>query len=247
MKKRDFAYQRHQMVEHQIRARGVRDRLVLDAMNSVPREAFLSEEMREFAYEDSPLPIAAGQTISQPYIVAFMIEALALQGGERVLEIGTGSGYAAAVLGEIAGEVYSVERIEELAEHATGSLAALGYRNVHVRCGDGTLGWPEYAPFDAIVVAAGGPTIPESLQSQLKIGGRMVIPVGSHPTNQELVRIIRTTSARFKREDIADVRFVPLIGDEGWKDESKVNALTKTERLSANFVKNCPYATEFPG
>lgn len=236
MKILDFAEQRHKMVQHQVRARGVRDLLVLDAMNTVPREAFLPEEIQEFAYEDSPLPIAAGQTISQPYIVAFMIEALALKGGERVLEIGAGSGYAAAVLGEIAGEVYTVERIEELAEHAAQTLKSLDYRNVHIRCGDGTLGWPEHAPYDAIVVAAGGPTVPESLQSQLKIGGRMVIPVGSELTSQELVRITRASETRFKSEDIADVRFVPLIGDEGWKDESE--AVKTPPRLPARQQKD---------
>jgi len=220
MKTLAMAAQRHEMVEHQIRARGVRDRLVLDAMNHVPREAFLPRKVHEFAYEDSPLPIAAGQTISQPYIVAFMIEALALQGGERVLEIGTGSGYAAAVLGKIAGEVYTIERIAELADQATQVLKSLDYRNIHVRCGDGTLGWPEQAPFDAIIVTAGGPTVPVSLKSQLKIGGRMVIPVGIDTTSQELMRITRHSETWFKSEDIADVRFVPLIGDEGWKDES---------------------------
>jgi protein-L-isoaspartate(D-aspartate) O-methyltransferase len=237
MKTIDFAAQRREMVRHQVRARGVRDRLVLAAMNTVPREAFLPKELQEVAYEDSPLPIAAWQTISQPYIVAFMIEVLALKGGERVLEVGTGSGYAAAVLGKIAGEVYSVERIEELAERATQTLKSLGYRNVHVRFGDGTLGWPEHAPYDAIVVAAGGPAVPESLQSQLKIGGQMVIPVGSDRTSQELVRITRASETRFKTEDIADVRFVPLIGDEGWKDESEEKAAATTHRLSARVRK----------
>ncbi len=236
MKTLDSAAQREEMVEHQIRGRGVRDRLVLDAMNRVPREAFLPERIQEFAYEDSPLPIAAGQTISQPYIVGLMIEALGLEGGERVLEIGAGSGYAAAVLGEIAGEVYTVERIEELADLAAQALKSLDYRNVRVRCGDGTLGWPEHAPFDAIVVAAGGPTVPESLQSQLKIGGRMVIPVGSDPMSQELVRITRDSKTGFKSEDIADVRFVPLIGDEGWKNESEAKATT-VDRLPARVKK----------
>ena len=185
-------------------------------MRRVPREAFVSEKVREFAYQDSPLPIAAGQTISQPYIVALMTEALALKGGERVLEIGTGSGYAAAVLGQIAGEVYTVERIEQLADKAATTLESLKYANVHVRCGDGTLGWTDHAPYDAIVVSAGGPKVPESLKSQLKIGGRMVIPVGRDPTSQDLVRITRHSETRFTHEDIADVRFVPLIGDEGW-------------------------------
>ncbi len=229
----DFAAQRHEMVEHQIRSRGVRDRLVLEALNNVPREVFLPDAMREFAYEDTPLPIAAGQTISQPYIVAFMIEALALEGGERVLEIGAGSGYAAAVLGKIAGEVYTVERVQELADHAKNRLEALDYRNIHVRCGDGTLGWAEHAPFDAIVVAAGGPAVPESFKAQLKIGGRLVIPVGIDSTSQELVRITRASKTEFRSEDIADVRFVPLIGKEGWPDEPKGESSTICQKLPA--------------
>ncbi|MFY8199589.1 MAG: protein-L-isoaspartate(D-aspartate) O-methyltransferase [Pirellula staleyi] len=216
MKSIDLAAQRDEMVEHQIRARGVRDNLVLNAMHQVPREAFLPEKMREFAYEDSPLQIAAGQTISQPYIVAYMIEALALKGGERVLEVGAGSGYAAAVLSEIADEVYTVERIKVLADLAKQALESLGYHNVQVRCGDGTLGWAEHAPYDAIVVSAGGPTVPRSLKSQLKVGGRLVIPIGSDRTIQELARITRISETEFESEDIADVRFVPLIGIEGW-------------------------------
>ena len=151
------------MVEHHIAARGVRSDNVLNAMRKVPREAFLPRDLQEFAYEDAPLPIAEGQTISQPYIVALMVEALALEGGEKVLEIGAGSGYAAAVLAEIASEVYTVERIGQLAEKAAAALAEQGYDNVHVLHGDGTRGWPEHAPYDAIVVAAGGPKIPESL------------------------------------------------------------------------------------
>ena len=175
-------------------------------MRRVPREAFLPPQLREFAYEDNPLPIAEGQTISQPYIVAFMAEALVLEGGERVLEIGTGSGYAAAVLSEIAGEVYTVERICQLAEKAASTLADLGYDNVHVLHGDGTKGWPEHAPYDGIIVAAGGPKVPDALKIQLKIGGRLVIPVGSDPKVQELVRITRISELDFQREDLADVR-----------------------------------------
>ena len=167
------------MVERDIAARGVRDELVLDAMRKVPRELFLPKRLREFAYEDSPLPIAGEQTISQPYIVAFMAEALMLKGGEEVLEIGAGSGYAAAVLSEIAANVYSVERLGPLAERAAETLAELGYDNVHVLHGDGTRGWPDHAPYYAIVVAAGGPQVPESLKEQLKIGGRLVNPIGS--------------------------------------------------------------------
>ena len=207
---------RHDMVEQHIAARGVRSVAVLEAMRNVPREAFLPANLREFAYEDSPLPIAEGQTISQPYIVAYMIEALALEGGERVLEIGAGWGYAAAVLSEIAGEVYTVERIGQLAEKAASLLADLKYDNVHVLHGDGTLGWKEHAPYDAIIVAAGGPDVPDSLKQQLKIGGRLVIPVGADPRTQELVRVTRLSDEKFKSEDIADVRFVPLVGEEGW-------------------------------
>jgi protein-L-isoaspartate(D-aspartate) O-methyltransferase len=204
------------MVERQIAARGVRSTEVLRALRKVPRELFLPDGIREFAYEDTPLPLEADQTISQPYIVALMTEALLLEGGEKVLEIGTGSGYAAAVLAEIAGEVYTVERIEPLADEAAARLAELGYQNVQVRHADGTLGWPEHAPFDAIVVAAGGPEIPGTLKRQLKIGGRLVIPVGADQRVQELVRVTRYADDGFKTEDIADVRFVPLIGKEGW-------------------------------
>lgn len=214
----DFSKLRDAMVDHQIAARGVSSKTVLNAMRKVPREAFLADRMSEFAYEDAPLPIESDQTISQPFIVALMTEALALTGDETVLEIGTGSGYAAAVLAEIAGEVYTVERIEALAQGAAVRLADLGYQNVHVRHADGTLGWPEHAPYDAIVVAAGGPDIPETLRRQLKVGGRMVIPVGTNSRAQELVRVTRTHDG-FATEDLADVCFVPLIGKEGWPSE----------------------------
>lgn len=212
----DFAELRREMVADQIAARGVRSKNVLDAMRKVPREQFVPEGLKEFAYDDSPLPIAVGQTISQPYIVAFMIESLALEGGEKVLEIGTGSGYAAAVLAEIAGEVYTIERIEELADSASAALAAAGYDNVHVLNADGTLGWPGHAPFDGIVVTAGGPEVPESLKQQLKIGGSLVIPVGPDREFQELVRVTRVTGNEFRTEYLAAVRFVPLLGSEGW-------------------------------
>lgn len=217
----DFATRRREMVEHQIAARGVHSALVLEAMRKVAREEFLPSHLREFAYEDTPLPIVAGETISQPYIVGLMADALLLKRGERVLDIGTGSGYAAAVLAEIAGEVYSVECIGQLAEKAATTLAALEYDNVHVLHGDGTKGWPEHAPYDAIVVAAGGPKVPESLQLQLKVGGRLVIPVGTEVRAQELVRITRVSTTEFRREDLADVRFVPLLGKEGWESEAE--------------------------
>src|SRR6516162_7845088 len=213
---KEFGRLRHEMVESAIVARGVRSESVLKAMRDVPRESFLPEQLREFAYEDAPLPIEAEQTISQPYIVAFMTEALGLKGGEKVLEIGAGSGYAAALLSQIAGEVYTAERIGQLAEKAASTLANLGYHNVHVLHGDGSKGWPEHAPYDGIIVAAGGPSIPESLKEQLNVGGRLVIPVGRDPQIQELVRVTRVSEHEYRREDLADVRFVPLIGHEGW-------------------------------
>jgi protein-L-isoaspartate(D-aspartate) O-methyltransferase len=213
---KSFERQRERMVARDIAARGVRDALVLAAMRKVPRELFLPGKLREFAYEDSPLPIAGEQTISQPYIVGFMAEALLLEGGEKVLEIGAGSGYAAAVLSEIAGDVYTVERLGALAEQAAARLADLGFANVHVLHGDGTKGWPAHAPYDAIVVAAGGPQVPDSLKEQLKIGGRLVIPVGADQRTQELVRVTRISENDYRSEDLADVRFVPLIGQEGW-------------------------------
>ena len=215
----DFRKLRQEMVEKAIFARGVRSELVLNAMGSVPRESFLPAQLREFAYEDTALPIEEGQTISQPYIVAFMTEALALRGGEKVLEIGAGSGYAAAILSEIAADVYTVERHGPLAEKAAATLADLGYDNVHVLHGDGTRGWPAHAPYDAIIVAASGPAIPESLKDQLKIGGRLVIPVGADQHVQELVRVTRIAQSEYRREDLADVRFVPLLGEEGWAPE----------------------------
>jgi protein-L-isoaspartate(D-aspartate) O-methyltransferase len=206
------------MVEQQIAARGVLDERVLAAMRKVPREAFLSSSAAEFAYEDSPLPIEAEQTISQPYIVALMAEAAYLGPSDRVLEVGTGSGYAAAVLGEVAGEVYSIERHRVLADVAAERLERLGYAKVHVRVGDGTLGWAEHAPFDAILVAAGGPEAPRALLRQLAPGGRLVIPIGPTTRLQSLVRFTRTAEGELTREDLGPVQFVPLIGAQGWKD-----------------------------
>jgi protein-L-isoaspartate(D-aspartate) O-methyltransferase len=211
----DFAARRDDMVDRQLAARGVRSAPVLDAMRTVPREEFVPDNVREFAYQNSPLPIGSGQTISQPYIVAFMIEALGLRGGEKILEVGAGSGYAAAVLGQVAKEVYAIERIAELARNAAATIARLGYDNVEIRHGDGTRGWPEHAPFDAIVVAAGGRYVPDALRQQLRIGGRLVIPVGQHETFQELVRITRRDEQEFEEEKLAAVRFVPLISDAG--------------------------------
>ncbi|HET9626700.1 MAG TPA: protein-L-isoaspartate(D-aspartate) O-methyltransferase [Kofleriaceae bacterium] len=208
---------RQRMIDHDICARGVRDPRVIEAMRVVPRERFVPPALAAVAYEDRPLSIEAGQTISQPYIVAVMTEALALQPGDRVLEVGTGSGYAAAVLAQLVREVYTVERHAELAALARARLAALGYRNAEVRCGDGTLGWPAHAPFDAIVVAAGGPDVPRALLAQLAIGGRLVMPVGRGGV-QALVRVTRVGETAYRREDLGAVQFVPLIGAQGWPE-----------------------------
>jgi protein-L-isoaspartate(D-aspartate) O-methyltransferase len=214
----DLTTQRERMVREQIEARGIRDRAVLRAMREVPREAFLPPELEEFAYEDTPLPIASDQTISQPYIVALMTAALQLGPNDRVLEIGTGSGFAAAILGRIAKEVYTIERHAELAERAAHRLRELGFHNVTVHQGDGTLGWPEHAPYDAIVVTAGGPQVPQALLDQLAVGGRLVIPVGEERNLQRLVRITRNAEG-LQHEELGDVRFVPLIGAQGWEGE----------------------------
>lgn len=209
--------ERREMVHKHIRRRGVTDRRVLDAMIAVPREVFVPQDLSEYAYADAPLPIQEGQTISQPFIVALMVEALKLQGSERVLEVGTGSGYAAAVLGQVATDVFSVERHGTLADLAASRLESLGYTNVHVRHADGTQGWIEKAPFDAIVVAAGGPDVPEALLTQLAPGGRLVIPVGVTPQEQVLVRVVKDPQRGFVQEDLGKVRFVPLIGEQGWR------------------------------
>jgi protein-L-isoaspartate(D-aspartate) O-methyltransferase len=216
----DFAGQRERMVE-QIAALGVRDPAVLAAMRAVPRERFVPEHLAHRAYDDGPLPIGEGQTISQPYVVAVMTEALRLQPRDRVLEIGTGSGYAAAVLASIVAEVYTVERVASLAESACRRLVDLGYANVHVRLGDGSLGWAEHAPYDAIVVTAGGPDVPPSLLRQLAPHGRLVMPVGPEPRAQRLVRMVRTADDGYEREDLEEVAFVPLIGAEGWPAEER--------------------------
>jgi protein-L-isoaspartate(D-aspartate) O-methyltransferase len=224
----DYESLRRAMVRHHLAARGVKDRRVLDAMGSIPREAFVPEKLAEFAYEDTPLPIEEGQTISQPYIVAAMAEALELGPGDRVLEIGAGSGYAAAVLGQLAREVWTVERHTPLAERAGERMRQLGYGNVHIVEGDGTLGWPEHAPYDAVVVAAGGPDIPPALLEQLAPGGRLVIPVGSDPRLQELVRVRkREDGSGTERENLGPVRFVPLVGAQGWTEAGELPAKTE--------------------
>jgi protein-L-isoaspartate(D-aspartate) O-methyltransferase len=204
------------MVEKQIAERGVEHQAVLDAMRAVPREKFVPEAAVDFAYEDRPLGIEAGQTISQPYVVALMAAALELSPRDRVLEIGAGSGYAAAVLSRVAAEVYAIERHAVLVELARRRMKDLGYDNVHIFHGDGTLGCPEHAPYDAIVVSAGGPSVPDALRAQLVIGGRLVIPVGTTSPEQELLRVTRTGETEYEQEDLGSVRFVPLIGVHGW-------------------------------
>ena len=215
----DAEHARHLMVDRQIAGRGVSDSHVLEAMREVPREAFVPKKLHEFAYEDSPLPIEAGQTISQPYIVAYMVEAAAVRPGDRVLEIGAGSGYAAAVMSRIAGKVFAIERHDDLTWRAGERLKRLGYDNVELRTGDGTHGWPEAAPFDAILVAAGGPAIPQALMEQLDIGGRLVIPVGKEERDQRLMKITRRSATQWDEEDLGAVAFVPLIGEHGWGEQ----------------------------
>ncbi len=210
------------MVERQLAKRGIAEERVLQAFREVPREEFVPPNLAEFAYRDSPLPIGDGQTISQPYIVAVTMEALALRGDERVLEVGTGSGYAAAVLSRLARDVFTIERHESLANQARARLAKLGFDNVEVLHGDGTLGWPERAPFDAIAVAAGGPEVPKALRAQMAIGGRLVIPVGPDESSQILVRVTKIGPDEFREEPLTEVRFVPLIGAEGWPDEQRI-------------------------
>jgi protein-L-isoaspartate(D-aspartate) O-methyltransferase len=221
MPKPDFTASRRAMVDQQIASRGVKDERVLDAMRTVPREAFIPERLFEFSYDDTPLPIEAEQTISQPYVVALMAEALEIRPGDRVLEVGAGSGYAAAVLGHVAREVWAIERHRVLAELADERMRSLGSFNVHVRQGDGTLGWPEHAPYDGIVVAAGGPEVPPALVDQLAPGGRLVIPVGPDPRLQELVRVRKNADGTITQEDLGAVRFVPLVGAQGWTEHGE--------------------------
>lgn len=215
----DFANQRDSLIWKELRSNGIRDEKVLRAMAQVQREEFTPEKLREYAYLNRPLPIGYEQTISQPFIVALMSEALTLCPTDHVLEIGTGSGYGAAVLSKLAGEVYTVERIAELAKIAAKRLRTLGYDNVHVRTANGTLGWPEFAPYEAIVVTAGSPHVPHPLLEQLAIGGRLVIPVGDDRESQRLIRIIRCAEAEFRQEDLGGVVFVPLIGAAGWPEQ----------------------------
>ena len=215
----DFAAAREKMVERQIAARGISDPRILAAFRAVPREAFVPEHLGEFAYEDSPLPIEADQTISQPYIVALMIEAAELAGADKVLEVGAGSGYAAAVIARIVDEVIAIERHAELAELAGARMERLGYENVSIYEGDGTRGYAEKGPFDAIIVSASGSHVPDTLLQQLEIGGRLVMPVGEPQEVQTLLKITRTSENEYEQEELGAVRFVPLIGQHGWDEK----------------------------
>jgi protein-L-isoaspartate(D-aspartate) O-methyltransferase len=201
------------MVDEQIAGRGISNARVLAAMREVPREEFVDPGYEEFAYDDAPLPIEAGQTISQPYMVAMMIEAAEIAPDDRVLEVGAGSGYAAAVMSRIAKQVYAIERHEVLGTLAKERVARLGYDNIELRVGDGTRGWAEAAPFDAILVAAAATEAPQPLKEQLAIGGRLVIPVGEQRWPQSLRKITRTSATGYESEDLGAVAFVPLIGE----------------------------------
>jgi protein-L-isoaspartate(D-aspartate) O-methyltransferase len=212
---KEYAPQRAEMIEKQLRRRGITDGAVLAAMQAVPRHEFVPQELRSRAYEDAPLPIGGGQTISQPYIVAAMTSALRLQPGDRVLEIGTGCGFQAAVLSHLAREVFTIELRPELASAASEKLARLDYHNVHVHCGDGTLGLPEFAPFDGILVAAAAPEVPEPLLAQLAELGRLIIPVGD-TDNQEL-QLVEKHAGVFSTKMLEGCRFVPLVGHHGWQ------------------------------
>jgi protein-L-isoaspartate(D-aspartate) O-methyltransferase len=206
--KKDYQKKREKMVKDQIEARGVKDIKVLEAMRKVPRHLFVPWNMRSYAYHDEPLPIGEGQTISQPYIVAYMSEALRLKGNEKILEVGTGSGYQAAILAEVVKEVYTMEIVKILSLRAEKVLKKMQYENIHFRVGDGTYGWKEHAPYDAIMVTAAPALVPGALREQLKVSGRMIVPVGS--AFQELVLVIREKK-KFKEKKLLPVRFVPLI------------------------------------
>ena len=214
----DFTADREAMVDHQLRRRGITPPEILGAFRAVPREAFISEEYAHLAYGDHPLPIEAGQTISQPYIVALMIEAAEIKRGDKVLEVGSGSGYAAAVISRIASRVIGIERQHDLVEVSRERVAQLGYDNVEIVEGDGTKGVPQEAPFDAILAAASGSHVPKALLDQLSLGGRLVMPVGQPGWVQKLVKVTKRENGSLQQSDLGEVRFVPLIGEEGWKD-----------------------------
>lgn len=215
----DYAVARHMMVQNQLARRGVRSEAVLRAMGEVPRERFVPVEQARYAYQDCPLPIEAGQTISQPFIVAAMIEAGEIAPADRVLEVGAGSGYAAAVMSRIAKQVIAIERHRELADLAAARMRDLEYENVEVHFADGSKGWPGAAPYDVIIASAGAPAVPQALKEQLDIGGRLVIPVGSADGGQRLIKLKRENATTLVEEDLGGVAFVPLIGVQGWKEE----------------------------
>jgi protein-L-isoaspartate(D-aspartate) O-methyltransferase len=212
----DFTREREAMAERHLRCRGIREKHIIDAFLAVPREAFVSEEYAHLAYGDHPLPIEAGQTISQPYIVALTIQAAEIKPGDTVLEVGAGSGYAAAVISRIAGKVIAIERQHDLVEVARQRLARLGYDNIEIVEGDGTKGCPDHAPFDAIVAAASGSHVPNAFIAQLAPGGRIVMPVGEPGWVQELIKVTKQDDGILRQENLGSVRFVPLIGEEGW-------------------------------
>jgi protein-L-isoaspartate(D-aspartate) O-methyltransferase len=214
----DFAAEREAMIERQIASRGISEPVILEAFRAVPREEFLAADYRDLAYGDHPLPIEAGQTISQPYIVALMIRAAEIKCGDRVLEIGAGSGYAAAVMSRIAGQVVAVERKRELIDVARERMKRLGFDNVRIVEGDGTRGWVADAPYDAILAAASGSHVPKPWIDQLADGGRIVMPVGEPDAIQKLVKVTKGPAGKLISEDLGAVRFVPLIGEEGWSD-----------------------------
>lgn len=213
----DYAILRERMIKEQLLPRGITDTCVLDTFSKVERHKFVPNNLQKIAYSDHPLPVGSGQTISQPFMVALMTERLALTKDDRVLEIGTGSGYQAAILAELAKEVYSIERYDPLAQKAKETLEELGYKNIKVKVDDGTLGWKECAPFDRIIVTAGAPHIPDSLVSQLKEGGKMVIPVGSNFS--QVLTLVEKKNGKIETYDICGCVFVPLVGKEGWKGE----------------------------
>jgi protein-L-isoaspartate(D-aspartate) O-methyltransferase len=214
----DFSREREAMVERHLKRRGITEPHIVEAFLAVPREEFVSPDYAHLAYGDHPLPIEAGQTISQPYIVALMIQAAGINAADRVLEVGAGSGYAAAVISRIAGQVIAIERQHDLVDVARQRLERLGYDNVEIVEGDGTRGWPDQAPFDAILAAASGSHVPRPLVEQLAPAGRLVMPVGDPGWVQQLIKVTKNDDGTLLQQDLGEVRFVPLIGEEGWKD-----------------------------
>lgn len=215
-----FSDIRNKMVEAQLISRDIVDERVSEAFRKVPRHMFVKESLQQDAYNDYPLPIGCGQTISQPYMVALMTQCLELKETDKVLEIGTGSGYQSAIIGELAKEVYSVERYEELAVNAKNVLDQLGYTNIHIKTGDGTLGWEEFAPYDGIVVTAGAPDVPKTLKEQLRDGGRLVIPVGG--AYSQILKVVKRSKNKFTENEVCGCVFVPLVGKYGWDERGKL-------------------------